>query len=176
MFDDVHWIASEDGPLLLLPLHKQEQWWNVFGQSNRDKSLWFSASDQADGGLENYVKPFVFDGAAALAFGAEQVATTTWRAGMNVRYFAQVSHCEDFYALINILRQQNFPEQWEQRCLFSVSDAELVLFDFRHRGADLLDWGWYLSMPIGVYRFEHCVYTPTAQIKVNLYRMVLVAA
>jgi hypothetical protein len=180
MLDDVRWIASEGGPLLLLPLNKREQWYGVFGPldpDNPEEVLWPSHYDSLCNFINdaNYLDLYEVAGVEAISFSDEPLLTTTWRADTNLRYFAQVCYSNGLREVIHILQQADFPTEWQEQCVFHASDSEMILFDAALQGISGIEWGMYLRMPIGVYRFEHCVYTPTAQIKVNLYRMVLLA-
>jgi hypothetical protein len=114
MLNDIRWIASEGGPLMLLPVSKSDQWQGCFGPldpNNPEEVLWPSDYDRLCDACEGYLDLFEVDGAEALTFADGPLLTSTWPAESNLRYFVQVSYSNDMYEVIHALREENFPNR-----------------------------------------------------------------
>jgi hypothetical protein len=67
--------------------------------------------------------------------------------------------------------KKTFPTEWEALVEFKVTDSEMVLFDAAIHGQNAIEYGIFLRMPLGLYSFDYCEYTPEPHTKLILYRM-----
>lgn len=174
MLNDIRWIASEGGPLMLLPVSKADQWLGCFGPldpDNPEEVLWPSDYDRLGDDCEGLLDLFELDGPEALVFADEPLLTTTWPADSHLRYFVQVAYSNGLYEVIHSLQVENFPTEWEALVQFEVIDSEMVLFDAALQGQNAIECGIFLRMPLGLYSLEYCDYTPDPHTKLIIYRM-----
>jgi hypothetical protein len=149
--DELRWIESGGGPLLVLPSSLLPDWG---GTDSPGSGAAATDYDRACD-VSEYIGAIAVGEGQGLVLGDMPMPAAWWAesAGMLVRWMAATSE----EAVLEVLRDPSLDPAWEREATFACVDGSLVLFDSAYPGTGLPPDVARISLTPGRYAVETAV-------------------